>query len=67
MRCRAHQCPEDEDLAGERAFCEMHWMMLPWVFKENLCDSYGTVWWRGTLAECTRELRRIEGYERSKA
>lgn len=65
MRCRAHHCPE-EDLDGERVFCEVHWGMLPASYREQLADSWGSMWWRGMLAACVRELRKIEGLQRER-
>lgn len=66
MRCRAHQCPED-DLEGERAFCEIHWMMLCQRIWDDgrsmaawLTDAYGTPHWRFALEACVRALRAIE-------
>ena len=58
-RCRAHQCPED-DLEGERAFCSVHWDLMPQALREWLCDAYGTRRWPDVLSECIRELRRLE-------
>jgi isocitrate dehydrogenase kinase/phosphatase len=62
-RCKAHQCPEDE-IEGERAFCVIHWDMLPAAYRVWLFDAFDTLRWRQVLAECARELRRIEGTQR---